>query len=155
MALKGDRQVLETEIGFYLNEVATRGVVVCVSTAGSGVALDNVSSVATVAANSSGNKPIGILLNDFVNLDLTKFPVNWHKDQANSGDKATILTKGWVVTDQITGTPVARDFAVLSSSGTVATLAPGGTWNEVANPKVGRFITKKDQSGYARVYVDL
>ncbi len=151
MALKADRLVESTEIGYYLNETAAKGKVLVVSTAGSGVGLDNTKNVATVSANSSGTKPLGVLLTEFVSVDQSRFPINWHKDQANSGDKAAILTRGWVVT----GTPVAGDFAILSSSGTVATLAPAAAWNQAANPKVGRFRTIKDQDGYARLYVEL
>lgn len=155
MALKADRQVDAVELGYFLNEVASKGVIVAVSTAGSGISIDNPSSVATVAANSSGNKPIGMLLNDFVSIDLTRQPINWHKDQAITGSKATIMTKGWAVTDQVTGTPAAGDSAVLCSSGTVTNIAPGAAWNEAAQPFVGRFRSKKNEDGYARIYVDL
>lgn len=155
MAIKGDRQVDAVEISYFLNETAVKGKILVVSTAGSGVAMDSVSNLATVAGNSSGQKPLGLLLNEVVNVDQTRFPINWHKDQHQQGDKVTIMTKGWVVTDQITGTPAAGDHAVLSSSGTAATLAPGGTWNEAANPKVGRWRSAKDEAGYAKLYVDL
>jgi hypothetical protein len=155
MAIKADRQVESTEIGYYINETASKGVIASVSTAGSGVSLDNSANLVTIAANSSGNKPVGLLLNEVVNVDLTRFPVNWHKDQVNVGSKVTLMTKGWVVTDKITGTPNAQDHAILSSSGTVAAVAPGAAWNEAANPKVGRFRSKKDQNGFARLYVDL
>lgn len=158
MALKMDRQVDAVEIGYYLNETASRGVVVSASTAGSGVSLDNPANLATVAAASSGQRPLGILLNDFVNVDQTRQPLNWHKDQSQVGNKATILTKGWVVTNQVAGTPNKGDYAVLASSGSVTGVAPeagAAAWNRAANPFVGRFRTTKDQNGYARVYVDL
>lgn len=155
MALRADRQVDAVEVSYFLNEVALRGNVVCVSTAGSGTAMDNVNNVATVKGTSSGALPLGILLNDFINVDLTRFPINWHKDQSVSGDKASILTKGWVVTDRVQGTPTAGQLAVLGSSGTVAGLSPGGTWNEALNPKVGRFRTSQDADGFAKVYIDL
>lgn len=154
MALKGDRQIDSVEIRYFVNEVANRGSVVSVSTAGSGIGMEDVSNLATVAANSSGSKPIGVLLNDFVNLDLTRTPINWHKDQAQKGSKATILTKGWIVTDQIIGTPNALDYACLTSSGNVTGVAPGSV-NYAANPVVGRFRTKKNEDGFASVYVDL
>ena len=158
MALKADREILAEELGYYVNEVAERGNVVCYKTAGSGVALDSVSNVAGVAATASGNKPIGFLLTEFVNVDLTRFQVNWHRDQANSGDKAAILTKGWVNTNRIAagaGAANAGDFAVLSDAGVVSGVAPGAAWNEAATPKIGRFRTKVDQNGYARIEVDL
>lgn len=156
MALKADRQVDAYEIGFYINEVATRGTIASVSTAGSGVAMDNISNVATIAATASGKKPLGMLLQEFVNVDLTRYPINWHRDQANSGSKATLASKGWLVTDQVAGNPNVGDYAVLYDAGKVSGIALGtATYNEAANPKVGHFRSKVDQNGFAKVYIDL
>lgn len=155
MALKEDRQVDAVDISFFLNETASKGVTLVTSTAGSGVSMDNPASLATVAANSSGNQPLGCLLNDFVNVDQTRTPINWHKDEAQIGTKATILTKGWVVTNAVTGTPTAGNKAVLASSGYVMPRPAITSWNQVANPLVGQFRSKVDQYGYAKVYFDL
>ena len=76
MALKKDRYELDTDISFFMNETAERGVVVSVSTAGSGAAMDSSVAVATVAAEASGAYPLGVLLNDVVNLDLTRQHIN-------------------------------------------------------------------------------
>src|SRR6476660_424122 len=105
MALKMDRLIDATEIGYYLNEVAERGVVVGVSTAGSGINLDNTASVATVSATASGIRPLGILLNDFVNVNQTRKTINRFNDQSQIGNNCMILTKGWIVTDKVQGTP--------------------------------------------------
>jgi hypothetical protein len=156
MSLKIDRQVDAVELRYFLNETASRGVVVSApSHTASGVAMEDTLSVATVAANSSGAKPLGVLAQDVVDLDLTRISVNWHKDQANKGDKVTIITKGWVVTDQTFGTCTGGEDAVLSSSGAVTNKATDGTHNEQANPTVGRFRTSKDQAGFAALYIDL
>jgi hypothetical protein len=156
MALRGDRQIDSWEIRYFLNEVAERGNVAVISTVGSGSAMDAIDNLVTIAGSSSGQKPVGLLLNDFVNIDQSKFPINWHKDQHQVGDKCSLVTKGWVVTDRITGTPAAGDWAVLSSSGTVTGIAPNlSTWNKIANPQVGVFRTKKDEAGFASIYVDL
>ena len=153
MTLKMDRQIDSWESRYFLNEVSSNGVIVCVSTAGSGIAMDNTSNVATVAAASSGQKPIGMLLNEFVSIDQTRFPVNWHKDQAATGDKASIATKGWVVTNSVVSATAGTE-AVLASSGFVTDKVLG-THNEAATPTVGRFRTGADESGYATLYVDL
>ncbi len=150
-----DRQVDAVEIGYYLNEVAERGVVVGVSTAGSGIALDNTANVATVSATASGIRPLGILLNDFVNVDLTRTPINWFKDQSQIGNKCTILTKGWIVTNKVQGTPQAGDVGVLGASGNLVAVTLGTNINGATNPFVGRFRSKKSEDGYARFYVDL
>lgn len=155
MALKMDRQIDAVEVGYFVNTVTERGLFVSVFTNGSGVALDNPSNVATVNNVASGSLPLGCLLNDFVNLDLTRTPINWMKDQSQIGNKATILTKGWVVTNKVNGTPVAGDDAVLDASGFIKPFAPGFDTNVSVAPRVGRFRTGLDESGYARVYVDL
>jgi hypothetical protein len=156
MALKMDRLVDATEIGYFLNEVAERGSVVVVSTGGSGVALDSPTNVATVATSPSGQRPLGILLNDFVSVDRTRIPINWLKDQSASGDKCTILTKGWCVTNKVLGTITAGNIAYLAESGNLRGAANTAAITNTANqPFVGRFRSGKSEDGYARVYVDL
>ena len=154
MALKMDRQVDSVEIGFYMNEAAERGNVASISTAGSGVALDTSRNVAIVSAGASGVSPLGILMSDVVSVDRTRTPLNWMKDQQATGDKVCILRKGWIVTNRVTGTPAAGNIAVLDASGTVRGVAVG-TASTATAPHVGRFISAKDEDGYAKVYVDL
>lgn len=154
MALKADRQIDSVELGYFLNETTVPGKVLSVSTAGSGVAMDPAANVATAKANSSGAVPLGVVLQEVVNNDLTRVPNNWHKDQSNVGDKVTIVRKGWLVTDQITGTAAVGE-AVLSSSGTLTNKATDGTHNEAETPTVGRFISAEDEAGFAKVYIDL
>lgn len=149
MALKGDRYELDTEISYFMNETAVRGVIVSVSTQGSGSAMDSASALATVAANPSGANPLGILLNDVVNIDQTRQHLNWHKDEVQQGGKVTILSKGFVVTDRISGTPTAGGTAYLAASGLISTSQATGA------PAVGRFLSTKDADGYAKVAVNL
>ena len=75
MALKSDRNELQTDISFFMNETATRGGVVSLSTGGSGAAMDQGAALVNYAPQgpgASGKVPMGILLNDMVNLDLTR-----------------------------------------------------------------------------------
>ncbi len=154
MGLRPDRQIDDSELGFFLNEVASVGVIACISTATSGASLDGTTSLATIPASSSGAVPLGVLLTETVDIDLTRLPVNWHKSQAVKGDKVSICRKGWVVTDALTGT-ITVGPAVLASSGTVMSRGAIGSWNQVANPLVGKFVTTKDENGFARLIVDL
>lgn len=154
MALKSDRQINAVELGYFINETSAPGKILSVSTAGSGIAMDPAANVATAKANSSGAVPLGLLLQEVVNNDLTRVPNNWHKDQANVGDKVTLVRDGWLVTDQLTGT-ISVGEAVLSSSGTLANKATDGTHNEVANPTVGRFTSAVNEAGFAKVQINL
>ena len=155
MTLKPDRQEDAVELRYFLNEVADAGLIVCKSTSGSGVAMDATANLATVKATTSGALPIGLLLNEFVSVDQTRQYPNWHKDQADLGDKAAILTKGWVVTDKIVGTAIAGRNAVLVSSGFVTNSVVGNGNDENINHTVGRFRTGSDEDGFATLYVDL
>lgn len=149
MALLKDRHELDTDISFFMNETATRGCVVCLSTGGSGVSMDNASAVATVAAEASGAKPLGILLNDVVNLDQTRQHINWHKNEVQQGGKVTILRKGWVVTNDISGAPTAGATAYVADSGKISATQDGTAL------AIGQFLSSKDANGYAKVSVNL
>lgn len=155
MALKADRMIESTETGFYMNGTASPGVIACVNTSTSGASMDATTNVVVIAPNSSGQRPIGLLLDEVVNIDLTRIPENWNKAQCVSGDKVSLLRKGYVVTDAVVGTVNAGSGAMLVSSGSVANQTAITTWNQVANPKVGKFLSTADEGGFARLYVDL
>jgi hypothetical protein len=152
MALKPDRHLLDTRIDYFMNEVATRGGGVVLSTSGSGVANDQSVSVATYSNSVSGKIPLGILLCDMVDKDLTKTHVNYYKEEVQKGTKVTILTKGYVVTDMLVPgvSPVGGNPAYLNASGLF-------TPTLVANvtPLVGRFETAKDEDGFVKISVNL
>ena len=148
MALKSDRYELQTDISFFYNDgTATRGcVVVHDSTAGSGAAMDQ--GVNLVKKATSGN-PVGVLLNDVVDKDLTRTHLNQYKDEVQKGGKVTVLRKGYVVTNAIDGSPVAGSGAYVSGSvaGNVSMVASG--------TKIGAFLSSKDEDGYCKVEVNL
>jgi 3-oxoacyl-ACP reductase-like protein len=85
MAIKADRNLLDTRIDYYMNEVAARGGVAVIGTSSSGVAMDSSVSVATYAALSSGRIPLGILVCDVVDKDLTKTHLNYYKEEVQKG----------------------------------------------------------------------
>ena len=155
MALKYDRSTLQTDISFFMNEAATRGGVAVISTGGSGASMDNGTALVTYAAAPSGKVPVGLLLNDMVNIDLTRQHLNQHKDEVQKGGKVTLLQKGFVVTSNIEGTdPNAGDVAYLAHSGNLASSNIGGD-DSGHKMVVGRFLSDIDEYGYANVYIDL
>jgi hypothetical protein len=157
MALKSDRSTLQTDISFFMNEAATRGGVAALSAGGSGASMDNGAALVTYSAAPSGKVPMGLLLNDMVNIDLTRQHLNQHKDEVQKGGKVTLLTKGWVVTNSIDGTAAAGGLAYLGHSGNIATATynAGVDGGKAENLIVGRFISGEDQNGYAKVFIDL
>ena len=157
MALKSDRSTLQTDISFFMNEAATRGGVASISTGGSGVSLDNGAAVVTYGAVPSGKVPVGVLLNDMVDIDLTRQHLNQHKDEVQKGGKVSLLTKGWVVTNSLQGTPAAGDLAYLGHSGNIANsdVSNDDSDGDGSSRVVGRFLSSVDQNGYAKVFIDL
>jgi hypothetical protein len=152
MALKGDRQENFHDVSFFMNEVAERGGIVVMSTVGSGAALDQASALCSYAAAPSGKAAVGLLLADMVNVDQTKYHINFMKNEVQQGGKVPLLTEGWVVTNMIYPgvTPTAGATAYLAHSGLIAITDVIG-----CNTKVGRFYSTKDEDGYAKVYVKL
>lgn len=153
MALKTDRHEFLTDISFFMNEVAERGGVAVISTLGSGGAMDQSQALVTYAASQSGKLPVGILLNDMVNIDQTRQHINWHKDEIQIGGKVTILKAGYVVTNRIVPglTPAAGEKAYLAESGYLR----NNQTNEANNPTIGVFLSRKDEDGYAKVELRL
>lgn len=152
MALKSDRSELQTDISFFMNEVAERGGVVCHdTTVGSGAAMDQGQArVVYVGAAPSGRMPVGLLLNDVVNIDLTRQKLNPYRDEVQVGSKVTLLRKGYVVTNRILGNVTAPTYAYLAHSGLLSsTDVIGGM------PIVGQFLSARDQDGYAKVEINL
>lgn len=153
MALKPDREELAHDISFYCNEVAERGGIATVLTAGSGggwkTVMGDVRNVVTYAAAPSGAKPAGILLNDQVAVNTrTGYTARYgHRDEMPTGAKCTLLRRGWVTTNKIAGTPVGGETAYVGASGLIS---PTQATGAIA---IGQFLGSKDEDGYARVSV--
>ena len=148
MALKPDRIELLTDVSFFMNTTAERGGVVSVVTGGSGVSMDDAGAVVAYAAVASGAKPVGVLLNDVVNLDLTRQHINWHKDEVQLGGKVTLLRQGQVTTNRVTGSPAAGVDAYVGASGLIGTSSSNAV-------KIGQFLSTTDTDGYAKVSVNI
>jgi len=160
MALKADRYEESTDISHFYNKgTATRGGVVILDAAAvagaSGAALDQGENLVKYAVPVPASVPVGILLNDVVNKDLTRTHLNQYKDEVQKGGKVTLLTRGWVVTSNIDGTPAAGDLA-FASFVTAGNICNGTTFAAQSGElAIGRFMSRKDADGYAKVYVNL
>jgi len=163
MALKADRYEESTDISFFYDAgEATRGGVVVLDDQGlaSGAALDQGENLVKYKAATKNDVPVGILLNDVVNKDLTRTHLNQYKDEVQKGGKVTVLTRGWVITNNILGTPKAGEKAYAVGEGVGAATA-GSICNATSFPAasgalcIGRFMSRADADGYAKVYVNL
>lgn len=153
MALKGDRIVVATDISFFSNAVAERGGIASISTAGSGVANDQSAAIVNYAATGSGSYPVGLMLNDMVNYDLTRQHINFHRDEVQLGGKVTLLRIGTVSTNLTSGTMTncAGLTAYLGNYGRVCATNVGNS----AQPVVGRFLSNPDENGFVKLAVSL
>lgn len=154
MALLPGRNEIVTDISYFAFATMTRGVVVVASgTPGSGEAMDSAAQAVEVVNNPSGaRKPVGLLLSDVVNYDLARQPVNWLKNETQVGNKVPILKKGWVCTDAIMPNQATGNMpteAYLGTSGNLTDVQLSGY------PQVGRFMSRKDSNGFAKVFIDL
>lgn len=149
MALKPDRIESQVDISFFMNTEETRGGVATLVTGGSGVAMDDSSAVAAYAVDPSGAVPLGVLLNDVVDIDLTRQHINFHKDEVSVGSKVSLLRVGQVTTDSIDGTPSAGDAAYVGASGLLTDTQATGAY------QVGTFLSSTDADGFAKVSVNI
>jgi hypothetical protein len=162
MALKGDRQEITHDISFFNNDTTAERGGICVfhTTVGSGAALDQAINVATYVTANSGKIPIGMLLNDIVNVNQAKYHVNFHKNESQTGSKCVLMTEGWAVTNMLIPAiaPAVGQVALLSQSGLIGIVGSAGivvSDTAVGTNKIGRFMSQKDEDGYAKIYVKL
>jgi hypothetical protein len=152
MALRPNFDYQAWDISFFCNDsTADRGGPITLSTAGSGDAMDQSAAVATYSAAPSGTVPLGVLMQDVVNVDLAKYKLNEHKNEVNTGGKVSILVQGLVETNRIyTGqTPTAGQAAYVAPSGYFSNVNASDT-----APQIGRFLSTKDEDGYCKVRFD-
>jgi hypothetical protein len=103
MALKAPRVIRSTDISLTCDTATERGLcVVYGATVGSGVALGDSAGNSTVATSASGKVPAGILLNDVVDIDTTRYHWNFHQDQTLINERCNLLTDGRVTTNSST-----------------------------------------------------
>jgi hypothetical protein len=117
--------------------------------------MDNGAALVSYAATGSGAVAAGLLVNDMVDIDLTRQHLNQHKDEVQKGGKVTLLQKGWVVTSNLEGAdPNGGDLAYLAHSGNLASSDIVRDETDGTNV-VGRFLSDVDEDGYAKVFIDL
>lgn len=182
MALKPDRNELDVDISYFwatgIGYGSERGgwVSATGSTAASGSAMDQAVNQVWYNLSATGLRPLGLLLNDVVNVDLTRQILNPYKSEVQVGDKITVLKKGYVVTNRFVTTIGPTTVAI--TPGAVAYTGPSGFLTTVASGTlhvlqsdnaltktmlnspsgsyvVGKFLSAADEDGYAKVYIDL
>lgn len=157
MALKADRHEEATDISFFYNAgTASRGGIALFDGASaSGAAMDQGRNRCKYAVATATDVPVGILLNDVVNKDLTRTHLNQYKDEVQQGGKVTLLTRGWVVTNMLSISPAPGQpaYASMATAGYISNFA--STAQASGNLAIGRWMSNKDADGYAKLAVNL
>ena len=146
MALKPDRVEHLTDLSFFMDEIATRGQIVTHSSDGSGASMDD-ANAKVIKATATGQNPAGLLLNDVVDIDLTRQHINFAKDEVQKGGKVLLLRRGTVVTDNVAGTPAAGAKAYFTTDAKITSAA--------GSVQIGRFLSAEDAAGYAKVEINI
>lgn len=146
MALKPDRDFIQWRLDQYMHSTAERGGFVSMVSAGSGVAMDDSANVVEYAADPSGAKVVGVLLDDVVD-NPQKLRRNPYTEEVQVSGKVSIASEGWFVTNMVDPavSPVAGEAAYLGASGLVTNSAAQ------LGQQVGRFDTSKDEDGYVKI----
>ena len=139
-----------------MNETAEKGQIVVLRSVGAGAAMDQGKALVTVAAANTTNIVAGVLLNDVVDLDLTRQHINFHKDEVQKGGKVSLLKKGYIVTDQValTGSYVAGALAFMDDDDT-GLIVNAAHVDDGEYTAIGRFMSDKDEDGYYKVEINL
>jgi hypothetical protein len=145
MALKGKREVLQTNTGWKIASgvSAERGAILC------GTITDGTAQLIT-GTLKVGARPIGLLMDDVEDLDFTTRPQIWVRNVVPRGSEVSIMTKGRVKTNMLTiaAAPSGGMKAYLAQSGLVQTATGSGI-------VVGFFEGQKDADGYVDLFVDI
>lgn len=168
MALKPDYFPYGVQhIDWYVNVAVEKGQFLCINTATSpsGAGMDQSEGVAFKHLTGGGGSsagvasgvtaPLGFCMTDVRSIDFTREHLNQYKDEQGLNAKVWILGDGcWVVTDQIRAgiTPAIGEKAILAPSGQLTNVGTHGTSGAY---EVGRFLSVKDENGFAKVLVNI
>lgn len=152
MAIKNTDYSAVRHVTYFSSGTFDDGVCVSMNTGSgyTGAALEHASRYALALANGSGAFPLGVSESKVVNYDLTRQKLNpFNPNEIQTGQKMSIVKRGWVNTNYISGSPTVGAIAYLAANGYMSATQLTGY------PVVGRFLTAKDSNGYATVDIIL
>ena len=140
----------EDSVAYFMAATGERGSIVTWNADTSSGNLDDPNAIVQTPTGQLG-VPVGVLMNDVVNLDLTRQHLNQHKDEVQVNGKVTVLKRGTVQTDRVVAgqTPVAGNDAYFNTGGRLTTLTTA------SGALIGKFASSVDADGYVVVDVRL
>ena len=91
--------------------------------------------------------PVGLIINDVVDIDLCHQSLNYYRDDVQVGGKVTLMKTGQVMVGDFEGFPNIGDPAYYTTKGVITT--------SPVSPMIGRFSSKKDKEGFAKLEIDI
>lgn len=149
MANLPDFQVEVYDVSQKMSTVCERGQFCVYGTTGSGATVGETAGFVKVESTNngavSGAKFAGVAMHPHVSLDTTKYDLNQYKHEHLVNYPTTLAKKGFIVSDNISGTPTVGATAYLALSGKVSPVDVG------LAPVVGVFEDIKDELGFAKI----
>lgn len=139
-----------SDIQFFMNEVAERGVIVVYDTSLTGSpGMDDVNNAVKLPTSGyTGEAPAGLLLCDVKDYDPSTCYPNYHKFEVPITGKVTLLRRGWIVTNMVDDVDIVP--------GEDAYFVEDGLLTNVAgSTKVGTFMSPVDSNGYVQVDITI
>lgn len=139
-ALKADRWIKCEDLSFFYNgECISRGRVVCLDSNQD----DDGFPVVDIPNKCKKPYPVGIIMNDVVNLDMTRQHINWHKEEVPQGGKVCIAKYGYLTIKPVKGNPQPGKDLYYDDIGYLTT--------EEVSKCVGKVTSSLDADGFCRV----
>lgn len=135
-SLKINRNILHSDLTHFCEDVAVKGSYVESFTTDDGFRV--------VRPGQNGGVSLGVLLNDVVNLDLTRQRIAWHRNEVQIGGKVEVCTGG-ILTIKCSGNPKPNMLAYYNKRGVITT--------EKKSKAIGAFLSYKDEDGFAQVEI--
>jgi hypothetical protein len=137
---------------WFMNEVAEAGIIVVVDEAGTGSGLPGDSQNVALVPTSISGVPLGVLMTDVVDLDVSKFPhlARNHRSETTVCNPVEVMAEGVVHTNMLAD-------SITPSPGDPAHYGAGGLFTTATDSvQVGRFEGVVQDDGYAviKVHID-
>jgi len=137
-AMKSDMYVRDTDISFFCDKTTERGKIVEAMPGANGLWNE-------VRPGRYENRPVGLLLNDVVDIDLSRCHLNWSKFETQRGGKVQIMRCGEAIVRPVNGKPIPGAPLFYEKDGTLTT--------KDVSIQVGNCLSTRDEDDFVKVQI--
>lgn len=139
-----DQALNRTNLRFFCDDVVAKGSVVELADMHPGVSGE---TFPVVRPGYHSGQPMGVILNDVVNKDLTRCHLNWNSGEVQVGGKVSICQEGWLTIGSFDNHVKAGSIIYYDKEGLPTTRDTGRS--------IGRAMSSSDADGFVQVRVQL